>query len=192
MTTPRFLWIGTILAALVAVGTVAGCGDREASKAPKPAALTREDVGYYCRMTVLDHKGPKGQVYIKGQAKPLWFTSVRDTIAFTLRPGEPKGITAIYVNDMARANWDHPEPGTWIAARAAVYVIGSSRRGGMGGTEAVPFGDRTAAERFAKKFGGRVVTYDKIPASYVLGPTGDEPMSMPKPNKGRDNDSGEK
>jgi hypothetical protein len=50
---------------------------------------------------VLDHPGPNGQIFIKGQAEPVWFASVRDTVAFTLLPEEPKDVTAIYVNDMA-------------------------------------------------------------------------------------------
>ncbi len=37
-------------------------------------------------MTVLDHNGPKGQVFLTNRQQPLWFTSVCDTIAFTRLP----------------------------------------------------------------------------------------------------------
>ena len=45
----------------------------------------------------------------------------------------------MYVNDMGVARWEAPEPGTWIDANGAWYVIGSDRMGGMGVPEAVPF-----------------------------------------------------
>ncbi len=81
----------------------------------------------------------------------------------------PKAISAIYVSDMARAkNWDQPEPGTWVEAHKASYVIGSRRRSGMATDEAIPFGDAAAARRFADANGGRVVSFDDMPRDYVL------------------------
>jgi FAD:protein FMN transferase len=51
---------------------------------------------------------------------------VRDTIAFTRLPEEPKDIAAIYVNDMGQAQTgQQPEPGTWTEARDAWFVIES-------------------------------------------------------------------
>ena len=119
-------------------------------------------------MIVVDHLGPKGQVHIGGREEPIWFSSVRDAIAFTLLPEEPKNIAAIYVNDMGRASWDRPEPGTWIDARKAWYVIGSDRAGGMGAPEAVPFAVEHDAESFAGRHGGRIVAFAQVPENYVL------------------------
>ena len=94
------------------------------------------------------------------------------SIAFTLLPEEPKDIAAIYVTDMAVAkNWDHPERGTWVDARRAWYVIGSTKKGGMGGDEAVPFGQELAARQFAETNGGQVVAFDAVPEDYILGDT---------------------
>lgn len=121
-------------------------------------------------MIVVDHKGPKGQVWLEGHDEPLWFTSVRDTIAFLRLPEEPKSVVAVYVNDMGRASWDVPEPGTWIDARTAWYVIDSDRRGGMGAPEAVPFGNRSAAQAFTRRHGGRIVRLDEIPDDWVFAP----------------------
>lgn len=163
---------------------LAACGEDTPVAAPKPIELTRSDVGHYCRMIVVDHKGPKGQIHIKGQAKPVFFSSVRDAIAFTMLPEEPKRITAIYVNDMTKANWDNPGPGTWIKAREAHFVIGSSRRGGMGAAEAVPFAGNEAAVAFAAKYGGRVVRFKGIPKDYVLGPAGTAPSYAGRPAGG--------
>ncbi len=172
---------GPVLALLAALA-LAGCGEDERTAAPPPRPLDREAMGYYCNMIVADHAGPKGQIFLADRADPVWFSSVRDTIAFTLLPDEPKNIAAIYVNDMGRASWDSPEPDTWIDARTAWYVIGSRRRGGMGQPEAVPFKEKAAAEKFAAAYGGRVVDFDGIPADYILEAPDETPpheMSMP-------------
>jgi len=144
------------------------CGDEQQAAKPPPQELTRESVGYYCNMIVADHQGPKAQLYLTDRMAPIWFSSVRDAVAFTLLPGEARNIAAIYVNDMAEASWESPEPGTWIEAGLASYVIGSARRGGMGAPEAVPFGSPAAAEAFAARHGGRVVGLGEIPEDYVL------------------------
>lgn len=150
---------------------LAGCGDeREAAAPPPPAALTREAVGHYCGMILADHTGPKAQAWVAGSAQPYWFSSVRDAVAFTMLPEEPKAVSAIYVTDMTGASWE--APGAWIEARRAHFVIGSDRRGGMGQMEAVPFSDGAAAQEFARQHGGQVVGFADIPRDYILG--GDE------------------
>lgn len=160
-----------LVAELLLVFALAGCGPSEVTSAvPVPADLDRDAVGYYCGMIVADHSGPKGQLFLKGQDSPLWFSSVRDTIAFTMLPEESKDIAAIYVHDMAKAtSWGSPGDHAWIQAPQAVYVIGSSRRGGMGAMEAIPFSDSEAATSFASEYGGHVVSWEEIPRDYVLG-----------------------
>lgn len=144
------------------------CGEQTPRVLPVAQELTRDAVGYFCGMTVLDHNGPKGQIFLTDREQPLWFTSVRDTLAFTRLPGEPKNITAIYVTDIAQASWDQPEPGTWIDARKAVYVVGSDRLGGMNTPELVPFKTREAAEEFMKQHGGKISVFDEIPGEYII------------------------
>ncbi|HMN77858.1 MAG TPA: nitrous oxide reductase accessory protein NosL [Burkholderiaceae bacterium] len=160
------------LSVLAAAVLVAGCGQEAAPQpVPLPDEVTFASVGRYCGMTLADHEGPKGQIHLQGQAEPVWFSSVRDTIAFTRLPEEPRDIAAIYVNDMGRAkNWAQPEPGTWIDARKAWFVIDSDARGGMGAPEAVPFSDQAAAEAFQAQHRGRVVRLADVPDRYVLGP----------------------
>ncbi len=135
---------------------------------PSAQTLTRDANGYYCLMTVLNHNGPKGQIILSNKKQALWFTSVRDTISFTLSPEEPKNIAAIYVNDMTDANWDNPGVDNWIDARNAWYVIGSEFSGGMGAPEAVPFSTEEKATLFAMKKGGAVYPFDAIPREYIL------------------------
>ena len=167
----------TLLRGVLAAGLLLGACDGAEQQAAKPAPqeLTREAIGHYCNMIVADHHGPKAQLFLKDSAEPIWFSSVRDAIAFTLLPDEPKAIAAIYVNDMGRATWAAPEPGTWIEAAGAHYVIDSDRRGGMGAREAVPFAEQAAADQFVALHGGRVVTLGDVPDDYVLSA---EPDSM--------------
>ena len=164
---------GTASAALAAALfslLLAGCKEDVASAAkPPPQEPTATSVAYFCSMGVFEHGGPKGQIFRAGKSEPIWFGSVRDAIAFTMLPEEPKDVVAIYVNDMARAkNWDKPEAGDWVDARKAWYVIASDYSGGMGGNEAVPFSEEKAAGDFAKAHGGTVTRFDKLPEKYIL------------------------
>ena len=74
----------------------------------------------------------------------------------------------------ARPTGKRPEAGAWADARSAWFVIDSSRAGGMGAAEAVPFGTEPPARAFATAHGGRVVRLDEIPDDYVLGWTPQE------------------
>lgn len=158
-------------ALILVVGLLAGCkDDAQTSAPPPPRTLTADAIGNYCGMNVLEHPGPKAQILLTGWPEPVWFSSARDAFAYTMLPEEAKNISAIYVSDMARAEtWDNPGIENWIEARQASFVIGSEMRSGMGVDEAVPFGDRAAAERFAAKHGGRVVGFTEVPRDYILG-----------------------
>jgi copper chaperone NosL len=147
-----------------------GCGQQDSEEPPKPFELTSSAIGHYCAMNLMEHAGPKGQVILASQIDPVWFSSARDTIAFTILPEEPKDIRAIYVSDMAKAlSWDDPGANNWVDARKAFFVIGSTVQGGMGAPETVPFSDRAAADKFVAERGGQVVTFEQIPQDYVLG-----------------------
>lgn len=148
---------------------LAACDKPPAVPPPAPQEVSDSATAQFCGMLLSEHAGPKGQIFVRDKAKPFWFASVRDTIAFLRLPEMPKDVVAVYVNDMGRAhNWQQPEPGTWVDARRALYVIGSRRRGGMDAAEAVPFGDKAAARRFAAANGGRVVAFADIPDSYIF------------------------
>ncbi|MGB3435217.1 nitrous oxide reductase accessory protein NosL [Achromobacter sp.] len=148
----------------------AGCGSGAAPEAaPAPRAVTVESVGHYCGMALNEHKGPKGQIFLKGQTAPVWFSSIKQVFAYTLLPEEPKGVSAIYVNDMSTAGPDGaPDPAAWIDARQAFYVIEGRYIGGMGAEDAIPFSQRDRAQAFADTHGGRVVTFADVPESYVF------------------------
>ncbi|MCO5129169.1 MAG: nitrous oxide reductase accessory protein NosL [Xanthobacteraceae bacterium] len=151
--------------------TLAACNqDQTAATPPPPATLNSGAMGLFCGMNVLEHPGPKGQIITASRIDPFWFTSVRDTVAFTLMPDQPRDIRAIYVSDMGAApSWEQPGATNWIDARKAFFVIESRRQSGMETDEAVPFGNRAAAEAFVADHGGRVVGFEQIPSAYVLG-----------------------
>ena len=151
---------------------LAAC-QKEAAQIPAPHKMTAEAIGHYCGMNLFEHPGPKGQIFAASLIEPVWFSSARDTIAFTVLPEEPKDILAIYVSDMGKAaSWDKPGADNWVEASKALFVIGSRLKGGMGGDEAVPFSDRTAAEKFVGENGGRIVPFDQVPRDYVLASDG--------------------
>ncbi|MGV8939623.1 MAG: nitrous oxide reductase accessory protein NosL [Allorhizobium sp.] len=162
--------IAMLAAMLAAALLVTGCEDKQQAAMPAPYALTAEAMGRYCGMDVLEHEGPKGQVILDLIPEPIWFSSARDAIAFTMLPEEPKDIAAIYVSDMGKApSWGKPGAENFIDARTALYVIGSSLRGGMGVQEAVPFSSKADADAFAARNGGRVVGFADMPQDYILG-----------------------
>jgi copper chaperone NosL len=160
----------TFFLALLAAPLFASCKqDRGAANAPPPREVSDGSVAQFCGMSLNEHAGPKAQIFIRGLPDPYWFATVRDAFAFVMLPEMPKAITAIYVNDMAKVtNWEQPEPGAWVDANNAVFVIGSRRRSGMNTDEAIPFGTATAAQKFVGAEGGRIVTFNEMPRDYIL------------------------
>lgn len=155
---------------LIAILFLSGCNPAAESEQPQPVAMTEEALGHFCQMVVLDHPGPKAQIHLAGQPAPLFFSQVRDGIAYYKSPERDYEITAFYVSDMARAeSWNQPGIENWFDAETAHFVVGSNVRGGMGAPELVPFSSETAALDFANEKGGRLLTLADIPESAVLG-----------------------
>jgi len=159
-------------ALFVAALTLLSACKEEVAQNTAPQDMTPETLGHYCQMNLLEHPGPKAQVFLEGNAAPLFFSQVRDAIAYVRGPEQVAPIIAVYVNDMGRpgAAWDRPGDGNWIVADKAFYVLGSARSGGMGAPEAVPFSTRERAEDFVRAEGGRVLTLADITNDMVLAP----------------------
>lgn len=146
---------------------------------PQAKTLTADAIGHYCNMGLLEHQGPKAQIHLQQIDDPLWFSQVRDAIAYLRSPEETLESVATYVNDMGVAeSWDSPGINNWIALEAAYFVIGSQRSGGMGAPEPIPFGAENSAQEFARAHGGEVVRLAGIPDEYVLGPVDILPPTM--------------
>lgn len=159
------------LVTVAIVAALTACRE-EAAEQPEPVVLSASAVGHYCQMNMLEHPGPKAQVHLEGlPAAPLFFSQVRDAVAYQRMPEQSHAITAIFVSDMSKApSWDAPGRDNWIAAGEAYYVVGSSRKGGMGAPELVPFASRQDAEQFATNHGGHVSRLSDIPDAAALAP----------------------
>lgn len=157
---------------LALVLSLAGCR-HDAVQKTDPVPLSVDAVGYYCQMELLEHPGPKAQVHLDGlPGQPLFFSQVRDAVAYSRLPEQSHPILAIWVSDMGApgATWDDPGATNWIHAGDAHYVVGSSRAGGMGAPELVPFAHEQDAHAFAAVHGGTVLDLVTIPDSAVIAP----------------------
>ncbi len=155
---------------LLAITLLAACKE-EAAQAPDPVAMTSDALSHFCLMQVDNHPGPKAQIHLKGLPDPIFFAQIRDALAYVKGPERDADILAFYVSDMGSAtDWDHPGIDNWTAAGTASFVVGADVTGGMGAPEIVPFADPAAAQEFAARKGGKVMTLEDIPAATVLAP----------------------
>jgi len=162
-----------LLAGLALVGLVACGGDETPAEVPPPHAVTEDAVGYFCSMNLLEHSGPKGQVLVPGADRPVWFSTVRQTVAYTMLPESPRVLSAVYVSDLSQvADWRRVDAAAWVEARSAWFVVESTATGGMGGEDPMPFSDRAKAEQFAQQHGGRVLAFNDLTEDYILYPSG--------------------
>ncbi len=138
---------------------------------PEAVALNEEAAGHFCQMVILDHPGPKAQIHLAGYPAPLWFSQVRDGIAYVKSPEQVAELMVFYVNDMGAAkSWETPGESNWIDAAEAYFIVGSDAKGGMGAPEIVPFANLAAAQKFAHEHGGEVMSLADIPLEAALSP----------------------
>ncbi|RUS59528.1 copper resistance protein CopZ [Pseudorhodobacter sp. E13] len=164
---------------------LAACQE-EVTQDTSPVALTETAAGYYCQMTLLEHDGPKAQIHLSGlPGAPLFFSQVRDAVAYARMPEQSHAILAIWVNDMGAegASWAAPGATNWVDATQAYFVVGSQIKGGMGAPEIVPFATAAAANAFVQQHGGAVMRFDDIPDSAALAP-----IAEPDPTSAEDQD----
>ncbi|MCB1444707.1 MAG: nitrous oxide reductase accessory protein NosL [Rhizobiaceae bacterium] len=175
----KFIRVALVLAACLLA--LAGCKEEKAAQDIAPKDMNAQTLGHYCQMNLLEHPGPKAQVHLEGMPAPLFFSQVRDAIAYVRAPEQIAPILAIYVNDMGApgATWDKPGDGNWIAADRAFFVVGSVREGGMGAPETVPFASAEKAEAFARAEGGHIVKLSAITDDMVLTPVETGPRPDP-------------
>lgn len=160
------------LFSIIALVLLAACKE-DVVQDTSPVPLTVEAVGHFCQMNLFEHEGPKAQAHLGGLPQmPLFFSQVRDVVAYIRLPEQTHETLAIWVNDMGApdATWAEPGVENWISASDAVFVVGSRVVGGMGAPELVPFSDPQMAATFAKANGGQVMRLDEIPDDAVLAP----------------------
>jgi copper chaperone NosL len=132
-------------------------------QAAAPPAAVDADADTACAldgMTLADFPGPKAQVFFENKAAADYFCDTIEMFALWLKPEQRKLVKALYVQDMAHADWRHPV-GHWIDARHAFYVAGSRARGSMGATLA-SFAAEADARAFAQRMGGTLYRFDQV------------------------------
>ena len=159
----RFLMAGA------AAGLLAACGRQDANGDATLVAVEIDD-STSCvldGMLLADYPGPKAQIHYDGLTQPDWFCDTVEMFSLYLNPEQARRVSALFVQDMGKADWDQPR-GHWIDARTAIYVHGSQRRGSMGPTIA-SFATEQDARAFAGQYGGTVLRFAEItPAMVVL------------------------
>lgn len=149
-------------AAIALLAVLVACG-----KSVQQAMPLEPDSGTVCSldgMVLRDYPGPKAQIhYAEGASE--FFCDLMELFATVLEPEQKRVVAGIYVQDMGKTAWEHPE-GNWIDAKTAIYVIGSKKAGSMGPTLGA-FSELQAAEAFVSKEGGHIVRFDEVGADMM-------------------------
>jgi copper chaperone NosL len=154
----------SLVFALSAAAVVGGCAQEE-PVAATPIEIDRSTTCSLDGMNLMDYPGPKAQIQYD-HGGPDFFCDTVEMFSIYLRPEQQRRVRALFVQDMARADWNNPVD-HWIDARTAFYVVGSKRRGSMGPTLA-SFASEADARSFAAREGGKVYRFDQITPDMVV------------------------
>lgn len=150
---------------------LAGCdkaAQETANLAPVPFQSGEEC--HVCGMLIKDFPGPKGEAVAPGAVRK--FCSTAELLGWWLQPENQHSGARLYVHDMARSDWNHPDDRHLIDATSAYYVVGLKRPGGMGATLA-SFAEQADADHLASAEGGRVLRFAEIDQNVLQGISGD-------------------
>lgn len=144
------------------LAALAACG-----KSVQQAMPQEPDSGTACSldgMVLRDYPGPKAQIHY-AEGAPEFFCDLMELFSTVLSPEQKRPVARIYVQDMGKTAWEHPE-GNWIDAKSAIYVIGSKKAGSMGPTLGA-FSEMQAAKAFVNKEGGKIVRFEQVSADMM-------------------------
>lgn len=134
---------------------------QEVTAVAGPVAFEAGDECHVCGMIITELPGAKAQA-VEGRSTAVRkFCSTQDMLSWWLQPENQHLQAELYVHDIAKTSWEHPQDEYLIDARSAWYVAGSSLQGAMG-PSLVSFGTREAAELLADAKGGRVLSWDQM------------------------------
>lgn len=144
---------------LLLIGMLAACSQ----SAQKLSALqtNNETVCTLDGMVLNDFPGPKAQI-LYAEGEPDIFCDLMELFEMLAAPEEMRKVTAIFVQDMGKADWEQPRD-NWIDAKAAVYVADSKKKGSMGPTFG-SFASLPDAQAFVEKEGGKIVQFEQMTA----------------------------
>lgn len=142
-----------------AAATLTACGS-QGETAITPAEIDPASSCDLDGMLLGDFAGPKAQLHYAGDPRPHWCCDTMEMFKAVLQPEQQRTLRAVFVQDMAKADWERPV-GHWFDARSGVYVAGSKRHGSMGPTLA-SFRNEADARAFAAREGGRVLRFAEV------------------------------
>ena len=146
------------LSLIIIILVSAGCTKGDIEK-PLHIELTREHACAVCGMITVDLLGAKAQIHYKN-GKIDTFCCTLHMFSFYLQPDSPKNMSAIYVNDMGKADWEQSK-GQWIDAKKAFYIVGGDVIGPHG-EALVPFSVLKDAETYVNDHGGKIIRFDEV------------------------------
>ena len=152
------------LLAFVSLFLTACSEDKKATEVTEvvgPVAFESGDECHVCGMIITELPGAKAQAVESRSTAVRKFCSTQDMLSWWLQPENHHLQAELYVHDVAKTPWEHPQDEHLIDARTAFYVLGSSVQGAMG-PSLVSFGTREAAELFADTKGGRVLSWQQM------------------------------
>lgn len=152
------------LLAFVSLFLTACSEDKKATEVTEvvgPVAFESGDECHVCGMIITELPGAKAQAVESRSTAVRKFCSTQDMLSWWLQPENQHLQAELYVHDVAKTPWEHPQDEHLIDARTAFYVLGSSVQGAMG-PSLVSFGTREAAELFADTKGGRVLSWQQM------------------------------
>lgn len=145
---------------------LAACGDQEETQVSyDPVAFHADDECHVCGMIVMDFPGPKGQAVERNGVRK--FCSTAEMFSWWLQPENNILQARLYVHDMGRSHWEHPDDEHLIDATQAWYVSGTALQGAMGASLA-SFADQQAAEELAAEHdSAQVMSFDQIDQEFL-------------------------
>lgn len=154
-----FQWVGSL--ALLTLLPACNRAAQQAVVAREPGSDTACVLD---GMLLKDFPGPKGQIHY-AEGAPDFYCDLYELFNALLAPEQKRSPAAVFVQDMGKTEWDHPNA-NWIDAKTAIYVTGSRKRGSMGPTLG-SFSSLQEAEKFSQKEGGRTLRFDQITPEMV-------------------------
>lgn len=134
---------------------------QEVAAVAGPVAFESGDECHVCGMIITELAGAKAQAVESNSTAVRKFCSTQDMLSWWLQPENQHLQAELYVHDVAKTSWEHPQDEYLIDARSAFYVLGSGLQGAMG-PSLVSFGTREAADAFVVGNGGRVLSWEQM------------------------------
>ncbi len=160
-------FITLIFMTLAASSLIACTDNKQQTMLKKAVAIESADECHLCGMMIKEFPGPKGELYKKESEQIQKFCSTRDMFSYYLDPENKRNVAQLFVHDMSKTPWDTPNDNYFIDAKKAWYVADSEKTGAMGKTLA-SFAQKNDAIAFAKKFGGKVLSFEQITIETLL------------------------